>query len=228
MANVTAGPGREARSRVSRERILDATLWVVARQGLSGTTMERVAGRAGISPGSVTFHFARKEALLLAALDHVVALFEGARRQVLAEVGDDPALALERLIDISLDPGISAPDAIAVWTAFWGEAKARRLYLDRVGEADAVFRADLLGLCRRMLAETGTRGEGRAAEALARGLGGLIDGLWQDALVAGRAFDRTAARDLAIGYLATVFPHEPRWQATPGHDAEQSREGATS
>nr|WP_281413082.1 TetR family transcriptional regulator C-terminal domain-containing protein [Marivibrio halodurans] len=207
---------------------MGATLWVIARQGLSGTTMERVAGRAGISPGSVTFHFARKDALLLAALDHVVAMFEGARRRVLMEAGDDPARALERLIDISLDPRISAPDAIAVWTAFWGEAKARRLYLERVGEADAVFQADLLTLCRRMLAGTGARNEGRAAEALARGLGGLIDGLWQDALVAGRSFDRAAARDLAISYLATVFPNEPRWHVAPGHDEEQSREGAAS
>ena len=51
-----------------RDDILAATIRVIARDGLSQTTVEKVAELAGISPGTVTFHFSRKDALLLAAL----------------------------------------------------------------------------------------------------------------------------------------------------------------
>lgn len=210
--------GRQAeRAAARRGAILDAALHVVAEHGLSATTMERVALKAGVSPGTVTFHFARKEALLLAALDHVAAGFEAARRGALAAAGDDPAGALDALVGVSFDPAVSAPQHIAVWTAFWGEAKARRIYRERVGAADAAYYDDLKRLVRAVLARrpgataTDRAAGDRQADALALGFAGLIDGLQQEALVAGRRFDRAEARALARAYLAAVFPHEARW-----------------
>ncbi|MCR9219079.1 MAG: TetR family transcriptional regulator C-terminal domain-containing protein [Alphaproteobacteria bacterium] len=212
---------RSERAETRRGAILDAALHVVAEHGLSATTMERVALKAGVSPGTVTFHFARKEALLLAALDHVAAGFETARREALAAAGDDPAQALDALVDVSFDPTVSAPQHIAVWTAFWGEAKARRIYRERVGAADAAYYGDLKRLVRAVLARRpGASAGAREADALALGFAGVIDGLWQEALVAGRRFDRAAARALARAYLTAVFPHEALW--TPHSRGEPS------
>jgi AcrR family transcriptional regulator len=200
--------GPESRTDKRRAAILEAATEVIAREGLSGTTMERVAGRAGISPGTVTFHFARKEALLLATLDHVVALFEAGRLAALEA-------AVDALLATSLDPKRSNPGQIAVWTAFWGEAKARKLYMQRVGAADRAFHEDLVRLFEALLDRNGGDDDAPSdlrAEALARGFGGLIDGLWQDALEQGRRFDRTQAGAVARAYLNAVFPDEPLWQ----------------
>ena len=112
-----------------RDRIIEATVATIARFGLSRTTMERVAVAAKVSPGTVTFHFASKEALLLAALDHLAVEFDSARRGALAAVGDDPVRALLALIEVNFDPVISDRRKIAVWYAFWGEARARQEYM---------------------------------------------------------------------------------------------------
>ncbi|HEY6759678.1 MAG TPA: TetR family transcriptional regulator [Baekduia sp.] len=52
----------------ARERILHATLELIGEQGLSGVTNRAVARAAGVSPGSLTYHFGSQTDLLREAL----------------------------------------------------------------------------------------------------------------------------------------------------------------
>lgn len=52
------------------ETILEAALEVVARDGVGAATVRSIAAHAGVSPGTVTHHFASTDDLLVAALDH--------------------------------------------------------------------------------------------------------------------------------------------------------------
>lgn len=53
----------------AREKIIRATLDTIAREGLEGTTMRRVALNAGLSVGAITHHFPNREALLIDAMN---------------------------------------------------------------------------------------------------------------------------------------------------------------
>ena len=48
----------------TRGQILGAAVSLVGREGVSGLTIERVAGEAGLSKGGVFYHFPSKEALI--------------------------------------------------------------------------------------------------------------------------------------------------------------------
>jgi TetR/AcrR family transcriptional repressor of bet genes len=170
--------------------------------------MERVAVAAKVSPGTVTFHFASKEALLLAALDHLAVEFDSARRGALVAVGDDPVRALLALIEVNFDPVISDRRKIAVWYAFWGEARARQEYMRRCGELDRQHSDQQVELFRRVITTGGH--VHLDAEAVAFGLVGLMEGLWEDLLVEGRRFDRGRAKWLCRTYLTGLFPEELR------------------
>jgi AcrR family transcriptional regulator len=187
-----------------RRSIIEAAAAVIARHGLSGTTIERVAAEARVSPGTVMFHF-DKESLLVATMDQVAQDFEAARAAAIAAAGDDPARALEALIEVSFDRRVSEPRRVAVWYAFWGEARARQVYMDRVGRLDAAYQADLVRLCRDLAARVGAPAH-IDPEAVALGFAGLADGLWEEILTAGRNFDRKRAVRLCRSYLASVFP----------------------
>jgi AcrR family transcriptional regulator len=50
--------------------LLDATVSVVADQGWGGVTVRAVAEQAKVSPGTVTYHFASADDLLIAGLEH--------------------------------------------------------------------------------------------------------------------------------------------------------------
>jgi len=190
----------------TRTAILRAAIEVIAGHSLSGTTIERVAERAGIAVGTVMLHFKRKEALLVAVLEHISDEFETARRNAVASARGNPALALSALIDVTFDAEVSDPAKVAVWYAFWGEAKSRSTYLDRVGRSGDDYQDELEALFAALIDAGGHRH--LRARAVALGFAGTLEYLWQDILVEGRRFDRAEARSIARAYLAGNFPRE--------------------
>lgn len=68
-------PGRrrpkQARSVATRERLLDAAIECLIEYGYGRTSTTLVCQRAGLSRGAQLHHFATKDDLLLAALDHL-------------------------------------------------------------------------------------------------------------------------------------------------------------
>lgn len=75
-----------------REHILDQAKAVFLDTGFERTSMDAVAARAATSKRSLYAHFATKEALFLAVVDHVGELFHD-RMQAPADYSDDPAEA---------------------------------------------------------------------------------------------------------------------------------------
>jgi TetR/AcrR family transcriptional regulator, transcriptional repressor of bet genes len=78
-----------------REEIGAATLLLMARLGLQGTTVSRIADEVGMEPPSLYAHFSGRHEMLLAAID---SLFERVGRSL--EVSSDPDV-LVRLREIS-------------------------------------------------------------------------------------------------------------------------------
>ncbi|WP_171908692.1 MULTISPECIES: TetR/AcrR family transcriptional regulator [Streptomyces] len=57
----------------TRQRIIDAVLRIIGQDGIAGVTNRRIATEAGISLGSVTYHFATQHELLRESLLQFVA-----------------------------------------------------------------------------------------------------------------------------------------------------------
>ena len=62
-------PGPSRRGAWRRDKILTATIRLVARNGGRGTSLAEIAGEAGVTQQGLLHYFASKEALLHAALD---------------------------------------------------------------------------------------------------------------------------------------------------------------
>lgn len=65
-------PGKKVSEETRRENIMRAAYDVAARQGLEALTLRAVAARAGVSHGTVVFHFKRKHELVASLLDRVL------------------------------------------------------------------------------------------------------------------------------------------------------------
>jgi DNA-binding transcriptional regulator YbjK len=91
----------EASKRV-QDAIVEATVSIVAREGVAAVTHRRLAAEAGVSLSSTTWHFATKTDILTAAL-HWTASSEVARIAEIADrlggTGFDPAAWSEELAD---------------------------------------------------------------------------------------------------------------------------------
>jgi AcrR family transcriptional regulator len=62
---------QEERSRVMRQRLLEATIECLVELGWSGTSTTLVSQRAGVSRGAQLHHFPTKNDLVLAAVEHL-------------------------------------------------------------------------------------------------------------------------------------------------------------
>lgn len=62
-----------APSTSSREKLLDAALTLVRRNGFAATSVDQLCAAAGVTKGAFFHHFASKEALGVAAADHWLA-----------------------------------------------------------------------------------------------------------------------------------------------------------
>lgn len=77
-----------------RDRILAAALHIVGTEGIPGVTNRRIAAQAGVSLGSITYHFPTQTDLLRAALSGFVTE-ETQRLSELAEGYRDKGLSFE-------------------------------------------------------------------------------------------------------------------------------------
>lgn len=200
------------RSRVAtrefrRQQLIESTIDSIAKRGFSETTLADVADGAGLSRGIVNFHFQSKEQLLIETLQLLSAEYRAVWQRALAKAGPSAMERLEAVILADLDPQVCNRKKIAVWYAFYGEAKSRPTYMKLCSDHDREQDEVLQGLAKAVIADGGYRLE---AATVVSGLSALTDGLWLEQLIWHRTFERDVAKQTVLTFLAALFPrHYP-------------------
>lgn len=97
-----------------REQLLGAAADLFAARGYHAVGIDDIGAAAGISGPGVYRHFPSKQALLESLCDRAMTrMLEGARRSRAAH--DDPARALEALVDLHVDFAVTHRPLLGVW-----------------------------------------------------------------------------------------------------------------
>jgi AcrR family transcriptional regulator len=102
-----------------RERLLDAAVRLIAREGIDNVRIARIAAEAGVSAGLVHYHFASRDALLEEAIEHS---YERAGDMRLTALGEGRADAVQRLramIDQCLPSTPALREDWVLWVELW-------------------------------------------------------------------------------------------------------------
>ncbi|MDV6263683.1 TetR/AcrR family transcriptional regulator [Rhodococcoides yunnanense] len=172
---------KQDRSRVTRQRLLEATIDSLAEQGWVATTVGVVAERAGVSRGATQHHFPTREDLITGALEYMFdTRMDHARREA-QEIPAGPGrtkLVVERLVEYYTGPMFKA--ALQVWTAASADPELRDRIVpleERFGRRAHQMAVENLGVDDN---DPVTHRLVQATLDLARGLG-LADVLTDDA-----------------------------------------------
>ena len=175
-----------------RARLLEATVECLVEHGFAGTSTTLVSERAGVSRGAQLHHFPTKNALVVAAVEH---LTEKRGTELAAAAVGLPAgqrrtrAVLQMLADHFTGPVFTA--ALELWVAARTDAALLAavgpLEL-RVGRETHRLTVELLGADE---SRPGTRELVQATLDLVRGLG-LANTITDDARRRGRILDRWA------------------------------------
>jgi TetR/AcrR family transcriptional repressor of bet genes len=199
-----AGGRRKVTKEARRQQLIRATIKCVAKRGFAETTMADVTQEAGLSLGIVNLHFQSKDKLFVETLRFLSEEYETACQGAMAKAGPSPAQRLVALVDLDFSPKVADRRKIAVWFAFWGEAKSRPTYMQLCAEKDRRYEETVARLCQEII-DDGGYGNVRALD-IANGLSAMVNGLWLDLLMTPDDMDRDKAKSICRGYLARTFP----------------------
>ncbi|GGF96862.1 TetR family transcriptional regulator [Rhodococcoides trifolii] len=117
---------KQDRSRVTRRRLLEATIDSLAQAGWNATTVGVVAERAGVSRGATQHHFPTREDLITAALEYMFDERTDVARREAETIPPGPGrtkIVVERLVEYYTGPMFKA--ALQVWTAASADPELR-------------------------------------------------------------------------------------------------------
>ncbi len=187
--------------KVRRQAFVDATIECLAEFGYHGTSVRRIADKAGVAAGLLTHYFAGKEELIAAAyqqlsdatFDHAIAAAERA--------GDDPCLRFRAFITAGFFGPELPFNILKVWINFWAltltEPRIRVAHAETYGR----YRNQLALLIEQLLTSSGQSCSRADIEALAIGTNAVTDGLWLEYSLDPDTFDAEQAVQIACRFV---------------------------
>lgn len=197
---------RSLRKQDNRRKLIEATISLIAEEGISAVTVSRVVERAGVSRGLINLHFETKEAMMIEVMDSLNHEWRDSIREAYQahDSNSTPAQTLRETMMISLSPPIMEPTKMAVWYCFYADPWYRKVYEERYFETDQETLEMVAGLIEA-LDQEGGYGHGEAL-IMARALRALVNGLWLELLTEPDKTNMDEARTAFKAVLTGLFP----------------------
>ncbi|WP_420364621.1 TetR/AcrR family transcriptional regulator [Curtobacterium sp. L3-7] len=147
-------PRARQRPEVRRAMIVLAARSVIVRNGLGATGLRDIAAEAGVSVGTVTYHFGSVAEILNEVVVLETERFYGA---IVAAVDaePDPATALRMLVEPLFDDSEEVRQHWRIWSDYWTAVARRPEVAEEYAERIRVWEACLVRVIRRGV-DTGT------------------------------------------------------------------------
>ena len=178
---------------IRKAALVNATINEIGRMGSLDVTVSQIAKRAGMSSALAHHYFGSKEEMFLAAMRHVLTLYGAEVRGALA-LADGPEARLRAILRASFSAGNFRREVVGAWLNFWVLAQTVPAAKRLLAVYQRRLRSNLLAGLRPLA--------GARAEAIAEGLGALIDGLYLREVLKSGPPDAEAAVAAALNYLA--------------------------
>jgi AcrR family transcriptional regulator len=193
--------GKPSKGDRARQRVLEAVIEAVGREGLASLSVAEIGGAVGMSSGHVLYYFGTKDTLFVEALKHIEQRLDLDRAALLA--ARSPALRrLHRYLALYL-PTSSSDARWVLWVEVWNRSLT--------DPELRVIQLELDGRWQRDLAELVTAGvaagEFHPADpaAAAEAIAALLDGLAIRMLTGPPVASAARIRRIAEQYCATAL-----------------------
>lgn len=161
-----------------REQVILAAFHCLQEMGYAKLSARRIAERAGISLGQLTYYFKDMREVLVETYRHASFELYEASRQDLAGAPDDPALRLRTFLETGFSPGFLRRDYLRVRIDLWSAALTHDDIATVERELYERYRRQLQGLIEAVAGDRPVP-EG-AVTLLVDTIMATLDGLWLD------------------------------------------------
>lgn len=195
---------RTAPRDVRRKQLIMAAIDSISKRGFSDTTLRHVTEKAKLSHGVVNYHFDSKEALYDATLGYLAQEHFDLWTKYRKNAGADPARQLAGILRADFDKKICSHKKLAVWFAFWGQAKYRPNYLKIHNRYDNQRHDEILRICTQLIEDGGY--EELNPMRATRLVEAITDGQWLNLMLYPSETDGETAYQDSLHALCLLFP----------------------
>jgi TetR/AcrR family transcriptional repressor of bet genes len=187
-----------------RLELINATISVVAAHGYSETTVSRVAKEAGLSLGLMHFYFKSKDHLFEETLRYLSEEYDLVWQSAVREFDGTAPRRLVGMIYAFFDKQVFSHDRLAVWFAFWADAKLRDRFREDVVKTEQRYSRSILQTVREIaLAAKLDKTHG---DLIATSLISMIDGFWLQFMINPQTATRNRAISNCLNFLRLTLP----------------------
>ena len=176
----------------------------ISKRGFSDTTLRHVTEKAKLSHGVVNYHFDSKESLYDATLGYLAQEHYETWSSYYAEAEPTAAHRLAAILSADFDKKVCSHKRLAVWFAFWGQAKYRPNYLKIHNRFDNERYDKIVECCRELIAEGPY--EDLEVDRVSRSIESMSDGSWLCLMLYPKITDRDVCRNDCLFALSRFFP----------------------
>ena len=188
-----------------RQELINATIAVVAAHGYSETTVSRVAKEAGLSLGLMHFYFKSKDHLFEETLRYISDEYDLVWQAAIREFDGSAPRRLVGMIYAFFDKQVFSHDRLAVWFAFWADAKLRDRFREDVVKTEQRYSRAILQTVREIAGAAQI--DKAQGDLIATSLISMIDGFWLQFMINPHAATRNRAIGNCLSFLRLTFPH---------------------
>jgi TetR/AcrR family transcriptional regulator, transcriptional repressor of bet genes len=182
-------PGQKASETMRQEQILKAAHDVALRRGIEGLTVRAVAARAQLSHGLVLFHFKRKDQLVSALLDRVLATTLSLRfADAIARI-PDPRQRLRALLQQEVDRLARDTRQVRLFLEYWALGTRSTAIRKKISTELESYRAAFRAFTEDVVRAEPARFDGATPEGLAAVAVSFINGCAVQAMIDPDGFD---------------------------------------
>lgn len=196
---------RPSQGVVRRAAFVEATLACLSEFGYHGTTVRRIAARAGVAPGLLRHYFPGKEALIAEAYRALSGRILGHLDERTEAAGAAPLARLEAFIAASFQPPNLDPAVLRAWMGFWTLVFTDPEVHAAHAEGYRLYRARLSRLIADALSASGKSPPPDQVDGSAIGISALLDGLWLEWCLDPSSFGPEEGRAIALRMIAAAL-----------------------
>ncbi|KML67859.1 transcriptional regulator BetI [Pectobacterium peruviense] len=180
---------------IRRQQLIEATLAAINDVGMHDASIVQIARRAGVSNGIISHYFRDKNGLLEATMRYLISHLGLAVKSRLLNLTDNtPRARLRAIVQGNFDDSQTNSAAMKTWLAFWASSLHSPM-LHRLQQVnDRRLYSNLSVEFSRCLPKDNAR-------IAAKGLAGLIDGLWLRGALSHNAFNCEEALSITYDYI---------------------------
>ena len=188
-----------------REALIDATLSLIAEQGVRGATVRAIAMRAQVTQGMIRHHFSSKEELITAAYEHHMNRMTDLTSAPAALADGTARMRLIAFVTASLTPPVVDAGSVTLWASFLNKVHEDTQMQATHERTYHEFRNRLEALIEAVLNEADIVTTPRDLRFLAIACNAVIDGLWMEGGVLPGAFEPGELPEIGIRSVGAII-----------------------